>query len=58
VAGVAITARACPVPPRVAGTQRMDSVRGWSARDVTVLSTVPTLAALGPAEALGAVRVV
>ena len=32
------------------------SGRGWSSRDITVVSTVPTLAALWPAEALEAVR--
>ena len=41
----------------VAGAQRRwTSGRGWSASDITVVSTVPTLAALWPAEALDAVR--
>ena len=56
VAGLAT--RRLPGPgAALAGAQRHGPrARGWSSRDITVVSTVPTLAALWPAEALEAVR--
>ena len=56
VAGLARTARAwCPRPGRWSAAA-WTSGPGWSRNDITVVSTVPTLVALWPTEALAAVR--